>query len=50
MDIATVTKDDVPPIRLVDFKNALKHVKSSVSPNDLKLYLEWNKTYGCGSI
>lgn len=31
---------------LHDFEEAIKHVKASVSIEDLKIYSEWNKTFG----
>ena len=50
MDITKISKDDVRPIKIEDFSCALQHVKSSVSGDDLILYKDWNKTFGCGSI
>ncbi|XP_046525350.1 fidgetin-like protein 1 isoform X1 [Equus quagga] len=47
-DIATITPDQVRPIAYVDFENALRTVRPSVSPEDLELYENWNKTFGCG--
>ncbi|XP_078394754.1 fidgetin-like protein 1 [Cetorhinus maximus] len=47
-DIATITPDQVRPIAFIDFKNAFVNVRPSVSPKDLELYEEWNKTFGCG--
>ncbi|KAF5916802.1 hypothetical protein HPG69_012161 [Diceros bicornis minor] len=47
-DIATITPDQVRPIAYVDFENALRTVRPSVSPKDLELYENWNKTFGCG--
>lgn len=38
--------DDVPPIQLTDFENALRHVKASVSGTDLGLYEDWDSKYG----
>ncbi|XP_043832197.1 fidgetin-like protein 1 [Dromiciops gliroides] len=48
IDIATVTPDQVRPIAFVDFENAFKTVRPSVSLKDLELYENWNKTFGCG--
>ncbi|XP_016053770.1 PREDICTED: fidgetin-like protein 1 [Miniopterus natalensis] len=47
-DIATITADQVPPITYVDFENAFRTVRPSVSPKDLELYENWNRTFGCG--
>lgn len=47
-DISTITPDQVRPIAFIDFKNAFANVRPSVSPKDLELYEEWNKTFGCG--
>lgn len=47
-DIATITPEQVRPILHCDFQEALKTVRPSVSPKDLQLYEEWNKTFGCG--
>ncbi|EHB03950.1 Fidgetin-like protein 1 [Heterocephalus glaber] len=48
-DIATITPDQVRPIAYVDFENAFRTVRPSVSSKDLELYEEWNKTFGCGN-
>jgi fidgetin-like protein 1 len=37
---------DVPPITYKHFRQALKRMKPSVSPEDLIPYIEWDKTYG----
>ncbi|XP_076975243.1 fidgetin-like protein 1 [Tamandua tetradactyla] len=47
-DIVTITPDQVRPIAYVDFENAFRTVRPSVSPKDLELYENWNKTFGCG--
>ncbi|XP_026864972.2 fidgetin-like protein 1 [Electrophorus electricus] len=47
-DIATITPEQVRPIRHYDFQEGLKTVRPSVSPKDLQLYEEWNRTFGCG--
>ncbi|KFO33028.1 fidgetin-like protein 1 [Fukomys damarensis] len=47
-DIATITTDQVRPIAYVDFENAFRTVRPSVSSKDLELYEDWNKTFGCG--
>ncbi|GLD56068.1 fidgetin-like protein 1 [Lates japonicus] len=47
-DIATITAEQVRPILYGDFQEALRTVRPSVSSKDLDLYMEWNKTFGCG--
>lgn len=47
-DMATITADQVRAILHSDFQEALRTVRPSVSPKDLELYQEWNKTFGCG--
>ncbi|CAH6999043.1 fidgetin-like protein 1 [Phodopus roborovskii] len=47
-DIATISPDQVRPIAYIDFENAFKTVRPSVSPKDLELYENWNETFGCG--
>ncbi|XP_045142287.1 fidgetin-like protein 1 isoform X1 [Echinops telfairi] len=47
-DIATITPDQVRPIAYIDFENAFRTVRPSVSPRDLELYENWNKMFGCG--
>jgi SpoVK/Ycf46/Vps4 family AAA+-type ATPase len=44
--MATIGKNDVPPITYKHFKKALKGRKPSVAPEDLKQYEDWNKLYG----
>lgn len=41
--------DDVRPVNYSDFKSALECVRASVSPNDLKHYIDWDRTYGSGA-
>ncbi|XP_054427254.1 fidgetin-like protein 1 [Pteronotus mesoamericanus] len=48
VDIATIAADQVPPIAYVDFENAFRTVRPSVSPKDLELYENWDRTFGCG--
>ncbi|XP_038248838.1 fidgetin-like protein 1 [Dermochelys coriacea] len=48
MDIATITPEQVRPISFLDFDNAFKTVRPSVSSKDLELYENWNQTFGCG--
>ncbi|KAK3760430.1 hypothetical protein RRG08_023725 [Elysia crispata] len=42
----TITPDQVRPIQLPDFEQALLQVRASVSDKDLELYAQWNQTYG----
>ncbi|RUS72904.1 hypothetical protein EGW08_019324, partial [Elysia chlorotica] len=42
----TITPDQVRPIQLSDFEQALLQVRASVSDKDLELYAQWNQTYG----
>ncbi|KAG8442707.1 hypothetical protein GDO86_011487 [Hymenochirus boettgeri] len=48
IDISTITPDQVRPIAYVDFQSAFLTVRPSVSQKDLELYVNWNKTFGCG--
>ncbi|CAM4513511.1 unnamed protein product [Lepidochelys olivacea] len=48
LDIATITPEQVRPISFLDFDNAFKTVRPSVSSKDLELYENWNQTFGCG--
>ncbi|XP_051020995.1 fidgetin-like protein 1 [Acomys russatus] len=47
-DIATISPDQVRPIAYIDFENAFRTVRPSVSQKDLELYENWNETFGCG--
>jgi SpoVK/Ycf46/Vps4 family AAA+-type ATPase len=47
-DIATIAPEQVRPIVYIDFENAFRTVRPSVSPKDLELYENWNKSFGCG--
>jgi len=46
IDIARLTRESLRATNSNDFKEALGQVKPTVSPKDLKQYLEWNKCYG----
>eukprot|EP00118_Oscarella_pearsei_P006550 m.29765 g.29765 ORF g.29765 m.29765 type:complete len:593 (+) comp31228_c0_seq1:139-1917(+) len=46
VEIPHIRADQVRPICCDDFVAALKHVRSSVSPQDLVAYEEWNRQYG----
>lgn len=41
-----VNVTDVPAISYKHFRQALKGMKPSVSPDDLQQYIEWDKTFG----
>jgi hypothetical protein len=41
-----LSSDSLDPISEDDFLQALKEVKSSVSPNDLQQYYKWNNEFG----
>ena len=45
-DISTVSKSDVRPILLEDFKSALSLARASVSKEELTGYVEWNAKFG----
>ncbi|GFQ85668.1 fidgetin-like protein 1 [Trichonephila clavata] len=45
-NIKTVSLDQVRPINLNDFFDALRQVRASVAQDDLDYYLEWNKKFG----
>lgn len=45
-NIKTVSIDQVRPIILNDFLDALRQVRASVAQDDLNYYLEWNKKFG----
>uniref|UniRef100_A0A8C8R646 Fidgetin-like protein 1 n=1 Tax=Pelusios castaneus TaxID=367368 RepID=A0A8C8R646_9SAUR len=47
-DIATITPEQVRPISFLDFDNAFRSVRPSVSSKDLELYENWNQTFGSG--
>lgn len=40
--------NNVRPVDINDFLTALHCVRASVSPNDLKQYIDWDHTYGSG--
>lgn len=45
-DIANVDINNIRPLNLDDFKEALKNVKATVNSDDLEKFMEWNKKYG----
>ncbi|XP_014671357.1 PREDICTED: fidgetin-like protein 1 isoform X2 [Priapulus caudatus] len=48
VDIETIKADEVRPIIMQDFLDALEHVRPSVSEKDLVSYVEWNRMFGSG--
>ena len=44
--IDSIQPDDVRPMNFVDFNDALRQVKASVSDKDLQMYHDWNSQYG----
>ena len=45
-----ISKDDVRKVTLHDFKEALDAIRPSVSQKDLAVYIDWDRTYGTGSV
>lgn len=41
-DIENVDINNIRPLILEDFKEALRNVKATVNQNDLKKFLDWN--------
>ncbi|XP_020206777.1 ATPase family AAA domain-containing protein FIGL1 isoform X1 [Cajanus cajan] len=50
IEIAKLKKEDMRPVTLKDFENALQEVRPSVSPNELGIYDQWNKQFGSLSL
>ncbi|KAG1370113.1 putative ATPase family AAA domain-containing protein FIGL1 [Cocos nucifera] len=48
--ITKLSKEDMRPVTLQDFENALQEVRPSVSLNELGTYEEWNRQFGSLSI
>ncbi len=45
-DIENVDVNNIRPVNIKDFKEAIRHVKATVNQKDLQKFLEWNDTYG----
>eukprot|EP01133_Synstelium_polycarpum_P013332 gene13332-15678_t len=45
-DLATVDVDSLRPICLADFHIALRKIKSSIDPKELRSYIDWNNKFG----
>ncbi|XP_059669975.1 ATPase family AAA domain-containing protein FIGL1-like [Cornus florida] len=50
IEIAMLKKEDMRPVTLQDFEDALQEVRPSVSLNELSTYEEWNKQFGSLSL
>ncbi|KAL4653117.1 hypothetical protein ACB092_01G279300 [Castanea dentata] len=50
IEITKLEKEDMRPVTLQDFENALQEVRPSVSLNELGTYDEWNKQFGSLSL
>ncbi|XP_010250750.1 PREDICTED: fidgetin-like protein 1 [Nelumbo nucifera] len=50
MEITKLRKEDMRPVTLQDFENALQEVRPSVSMNELGTYEDWNKQFGSLSL
>lgn len=50
IEITKLRKEDMRPVTLQDFENALQEVRPSVSMNELGIYEEWNKQFGSLSL
>ncbi|GAB4847970.1 Fidgetin-like protein 1 [Ancistrocladus abbreviatus] len=50
IEITKLNKEDMRPITIQDFRDALQEVRPSVSLNELSIYEEWNKQFGSLSL
>nr|XP_034191048.1 fidgetin-like protein 1 [Osmia lignaria] len=48
-ELENIRKEDVRQVTVDDFKEALIHVRPSVSQSSLSTYVEWDATYGTGT-
>ncbi|KAM0935885.1 putative microtubule-severing ATPase [Dioscorea sansibarensis] len=46
IEITKLQKEDMRPVTLQDFENALQEVRPSVSSNELNTYEDWNRQFG----
>eukprot|EP00916_Digyalum_oweni_P003359 GHVL01006051.1.p1 GENE.GHVL01006051.1~~GHVL01006051.1.p1 ORF type:complete len:207 (+),score=40.83 GHVL01006051.1:296-916(+) len=44
--LANLAPEDVPNLNISDFRNAIKHVRPSVSRESIDLFEDWNSEYG----
>lgn len=49
-DIVNLDLENIRPLVLDDFKQALNNVKATVNERDLDKYLKWNELNGCYPI
>ena len=45
-DITNIDINNIRPLQLKDFKEALHNVKATVNDKDLNKFLDWNSKYG----
>ncbi|KAK1259478.1 Katanin p60 ATPase-containing subunit A1 [Acorus gramineus] len=50
VEITKLKKEDMRPVTIQDFQDALQEVRPSVSPNELSTYEEWNNLFGSLSL
>ncbi|XVF82189.1 hypothetical protein PTKIN_Ptkin16aG0025100 [Pterospermum kingtungense] len=48
--ICDLKPEDLRPVAVKDFENALKEVRPSVSPDELDAFVEWNAKFGSLSL
>lgn len=46
----SIDRNDVRPLLVNDFFDALKRVRASVAQSDLEQYVKWDNTYGSGGV
>ncbi|CAN1273432.1 ATPase family AAA domain-containing protein FIGL1 [Linum perenne] len=49
-ELTKLKKEDMRPVTLQDFENAIQEVRPSVSPTELGVYDDWNKQFGSLSL
>ncbi len=45
-DLSRVERGQIPPISFEHFQEAIATVRSTVPPNELNRYMDWNTQYG----
>lgn len=50
IEITKLSKEDMRPVMLKDFENAMQEVRPSVSSSELRTFEEWNMQFGSLSI
>jgi len=50
VEITKLSKEDMRPVMLKDFENAMHEVRPSVSSSELGTYEEWNRQFGSLSM